>query len=154
MKFQHTLITLLSLLTFVNGYDYFTTTLANQNPVCAAVDVPLDRCTNVCGRFVKYTTDTSATNQFNFTEYTTIDCNIQVTPAVTNTFVCADQVASHQLNTDWSGICRITNSATTPPPVTNTPNPTPSQSTPTTGSAPIVVSSFSLILFSMILALC
>ncbi|KAN0055791.1 hypothetical protein ACTA71_011678 [Dictyostelium dimigraforme] len=165
MKFLHSLMVLISLLTYVNAYDYFTTTLANQNPACAAVDVPLDKCTQVCNKFVKYVTDTSGgiQNQFTFTEYTTTDCNVQVTPEVKNTFTCADQTTSHQLSTEWSSVCKITVTSpptsspptssppTSSPPSSVTPTPTPSQ---TTGSASTVVASLSLIIFSMILALC
>ncbi|KAM9986534.1 hypothetical protein ACTFIY_010948 [Dictyostelium cf. discoideum] len=150
MKFQHTFIALLSLLAYANAYDFFTTTLANQSPVCSPVDVTQNVCTEVCGRFVRYVPDAATTNQFTFTEYTTNQCTVQVTPAVTNTFTCADQTSAHALGSNWSGICKIT----TTPPVTSTatptvtptitPTPTPSQTSTTTGSASTVVASFSI----------
>ncbi|KAM9991632.1 hypothetical protein ACTFIZ_005039 [Dictyostelium cf. discoideum] len=167
MKFQHTLIALLSLLTYANAYDYFTTTLANQTPTCSPVDVQQNVCTEVCGKFIRYVPDATNTNQFTFNEYTTNQCTAQVSPPVTNTFVCADQTQSHALGGDWSGVCKITPDPTTPNPTTpnpttpnpttpnpTTPNPTPSQTSTTTGSASTVVASLSLIIFSMILSLC
>ncbi|KAK5576508.1 hypothetical protein RB653_007652 [Dictyostelium firmibasis] len=174
MKFHYTLLALLSLLAYVNGqsYDHFTTTLSNQTPACSApVDAALNACVNVCGKYVKYTAGTG-TNAFTFTEYSNADCSTQVNPAVTNNFVCGDETTSHSINTNWSTVCKlqvtptpsVTPSVTptvTPTPTPSTPSPTPTATTgaattssTTTGSASTVAASLSLIIFSMILALC